>query len=58
MAAAYRDRIAYYRKHHQSSPHEAVARTDGIASPEFLESILSRPPEDYVILIFWGTTTS
>jgi hypothetical protein len=46
MAAAYCDRIAYYREHHQCSPQDAVARTDGSASTDFMESILARPPED------------
>jgi hypothetical protein len=46
MAAAYRAKIDYYRKYHQSSPKEAVARADATASPEFVESILARPPED------------
>ncbi|MCI0458551.1 MAG: hypothetical protein L0Z62_16430 [Gemmataceae bacterium] len=45
MAESYRRMVEHHRQYYQLQAQEAVARTEGLSDPKYLEMILTRPPE-------------
>jgi hypothetical protein len=45
MAAAYRGLVEYFRREYQLPPQEALGRADAFASPEYVATVLARPPQ-------------